>query len=161
MTRLRNALGSTAAVVAAAGLGSLATDPEETWYGQLDKPSWQPPPVAFPVVWTALYADIAATSTLVLNALELEGQTAEARAYRRALRVNLALNAGWSLTFFGARRIRPAVLVAVVLAASSADLARRAGRVRPAYGLALAPYAGWTGFASVLSGTIARLNPGA
>jgi glyoxylase-like metal-dependent hydrolase (beta-lactamase superfamily II) len=33
-------------------------------YRRLRKPSWQPPDVAFSVVWTALYADVAVTSTL-------------------------------------------------------------------------------------------------
>ena len=36
----------------------MATTPDSEWYQQLDKPSWQPPPIAFPLVWTPLYADI-------------------------------------------------------------------------------------------------------
>jgi tryptophan-rich sensory protein len=40
---------------AAAGAGFLGTKPDTAWYRSLDKPSWQPPPVAFPLVWTPLY----------------------------------------------------------------------------------------------------------
>ncbi len=62
--------------------------------------------------------------------------------------------------FFGAKRLRTAVPVAVALAASSADLARRAGTVKRSHGLALAPYAAWTSFATVLNAEVARLNAG-
>jgi tryptophan-rich sensory protein len=44
---------------AAAGVGSLGTDPESEWYQSIEKPSWQPPSVAFPLVWTPLYVAIA------------------------------------------------------------------------------------------------------
>ncbi|MFR9914545.1 tryptophan-rich sensory protein [Corynebacterium striatum] len=44
------------------------------------------------------------------------------------------------------------------LAASSADLVRRAWKSAPERGVLLAPYAAWAGFATVLSVEIARLN---
>ena len=47
-----------------------------------------------------------------------------------------------------------------MLAASSADLVRRAHKASPEKGVVLAPYAAWTGFATVLSAVIARRNPG-
>ncbi|MFN8196193.1 MAG: TspO/MBR family protein [Nocardioidaceae bacterium] len=157
--RVRNTLGAALAVAAAAATGSVATDPTGDWYVGLRKPSWQPPGWAFPVVWTALYADIAATSGAVLAELEEDGRGDEARSFRRALAANLVLNAGWSVVFFGRRRLRTAVPVAVALTASSADLARRAGRVERSRGMALAPYASWTAFATVLNAEVARLNP--
>ena len=63
---LRNVLATGAAASASATLGALATDPDSEWYARIEKPSWQPPPVAFPLVWTPLYADIAATSAAAL-----------------------------------------------------------------------------------------------
>lgn len=158
--RVRNTVGAALGVTAAAAAGSLATDPTSRWYMGLRKPSWQPPGWAFPLVWTPLYADIAATSGAVLAELDESGRDAEAAAYRRALALNLVLNAGWSVVFFGAKRLRTAVPVAVALAASSTDLARRAGRVKRSHGVALAPYAAWTSFATVLNAEVARLNPG-
>ncbi|MCB0906091.1 MAG: tryptophan-rich sensory protein [Nocardioidaceae bacterium] len=158
--RVRHTVGPALGVTAAAAAGSLATEPTSEWYAGLRKPGWQPPGWAFPLVWTPLYADIAGTSGAVLTELEESGRDTEAAAYRRALALNLVLNAGWSMVFFGAKRLRAAVPVAVVLAASSADLARRAGKVKRPYGLALAPYAAWTSFATVLNAEVARLNPG-
>ncbi|MFX4272176.1 TspO/MBR family protein [Propionibacteriaceae bacterium Y1685] len=155
---VRNLVGSIVATAACAVLGSIATDPDSMWYRQLDKPSWQPPPIAFPVVWTLLYADVAITSALVLTSLEKQGRHHEAAAYRRALGVNLTLNAGWCALFFAAHQPTVASVECAVLAISSADLARRAGKVHPAARIALAPYALWCGFATVLSGTIAARN---
>ncbi len=154
----RTLVAVTAATVASAALGSLATTPGAEWYRRLDLPPWQPPPAAFPVVWTALYADIIAASTATLTGLNREGRADEAAAYRRALAVNLVLNTAWSAIFWRGRRLGLAAAEAAVLAASSADLARRAGARSPARGRALAPYAVWCAFAAVLSAEIARRN---
>ncbi|WP_238397992.1 tryptophan-rich sensory protein [Rothia amarae] len=160
----RTAWGTTGAVVATAIVGSLLTDPENRWYKNLKKPSWQPPALAFPIVWTALYADIAAISSLVLadaqekaRAGEQDG-TKEAKSYAVALGANLVLNATWSGLFFRSRRPWLAAVESVALAASSIDLARRAGQSSAERGVALAPYGAWTSFAVVLNSVIAYLN---
>jgi tryptophan-rich sensory protein len=147
-----------AATAASAIVGSLATQPSSRWYRSLDLPAWQPPKAAFPIVWTALYADIAATSAATLTSLEREGRHEEARAFRRALAANLALNSLWSVLFWRVRRLDVAAVEAALLAVSSADLARRAGDGSPVRGRLLAPYAAWTGFATVLTAAIARRN---
>lgn len=95
----------------------------------------------------------------IADAWERRGKKA-AQADIAALAGNLLLNAGWSGVFFRSGRRGLATAWAGVLAASSADLVRRAHRESPTRGLALAPYAAWTGFATVLTGGIARLNRG-
>lgn len=154
----RNALFAGSVVAAAAVAGSIATEPDGQWYRELEKPTWQPPPIAFPVVWSTLYTDIAVTSTAVLNELERRGELEQAAAYRKALATNMALNAFWSWLFFRWHHLSAATIGAGVLAASSADLAKRAGQVRPAYGGLLGVYAAWTGFAAVLAGTVCWLD---
>ncbi|MBD8058174.1 tryptophan-rich sensory protein [Cellulomonas sp. JH27-2] len=149
---------ASAATAAAAVAGSLATDVDSRWYRRRDLPAWQPPGVAFPIVWTALYADIAATSAATTTSLDDQGRFEEARSYWAALGVNLALNAGWCALFFRARRPSLATAGALALAVSSADLARRAAAVDPAHGAALAPYAAWCTFATALSAEIWRRN---
>lgn len=150
----RSLAGTSAAVAVTAAAGALLTDPRSRWYDDLDKPAWQPPPAAFPVVWSALYAAIAASTA----ATRVELEPGERRAFDRALGLNLALNAGWSGMFFRARRPDVATVVAGALAASSADLARRAAPTGRGKAAALAAYAGWCAFATGLSGTIARRN---
>ncbi|HUO40847.1 MAG TPA: TspO/MBR family protein, partial [Mycobacterium sp.] len=88
---------TTAAVAIAAGTGSIASPMRVPgWYARLRKPAYQPPGAAFPLVWTALYADIAASSAAAIDRFRARGRHDEARRYAAALGVNLALNAGWS-----------------------------------------------------------------
>lgn len=152
--RRRNGLLTSGLVAATAATGSVATNPDEDWFRNLDKPAWQPPAVAFPVVWTGLYSDIAFTSAAVLNELEERGEVEKAAAYRTALVTNLALNGLWSWLFFRWHHLGAAALGAGALAASSVQLARKAGQVRPRHGWLLALYAAWTSFATVLSSVI-------
>ncbi|MCU1538275.1 MAG: TspO/MBR family protein [Humibacillus sp.] len=158
-TALRNLALASAATVATAVVGSLATKPDSRWYRSLDLPDWQPPALAFPIVWTALYTDIAASSATALNAFDKNGDREGRSAYLKAFGTNLALNAAWSAVFWRSRRPWVAAAEAALLTASSADLARRAGGATKGAGIALSPYAVWCGFATVLSAAIARRNP--
>lgn len=156
--RWARVLGLTSlAVAATATLGAVATTPSSRWYRGLDKPSWQPPGRAFGLVWTPLYADLAAMSALHLTDALDAGEDATARSYPCALALNLVLNAAWSVTFFRLRRPGAATVVSAALTASSADLVRRVG-VRRERGVLLAPLGLWTGFATALSAAIWRRN---
>lgn len=147
------------AVAAAAGTGSIASSKVTSrWYSRLRKPSYQPPSAAFPIVWTTLYAEIAATSAVSLDRFRATGQHDKARGYTIALTLNLLLNAGWSWLFFRYHKLGAAALGAAALTASSADLARRTAQATPRGGLALLPYPLWCGFATILSTRIWRLN---
>jgi tryptophan-rich sensory protein len=163
---------------AAATAGSLASqEVKGHWYRTLHKPSIQPPRAAFPVVWTALYADIALTSAGVLAAgssagdgtserertdaaepVAAQAATGASRGYLGALIVNLLLNAGWSWSFFRLRNLPLSLGVAAALTVSCVDLVRRAARVRAGLGWLLAPYAAWCAFATVLTARIRTLN---
>lgn len=149
---------TTAAVVAAATLGAVATQPDTRWYRKLDKPAWQPSPVLFPVVWTGLYASIAAASASVIRTLSDSGRTDESRTYQAALGTNLVLNAAWSVLFWRVRRLDVATAEAALLAVSSVDLARRAAAAGSGHAKALAPYAAWCTFATALTAELARRN---
>lgn len=177
-----NLLKTTVRTGAAAAAGTAASaGVDSPWYRHLRKPGLQPPAAVFPVVWSALYADLAITSAAVLT--ELQRQAAPGRhrrsprvrtirrpartpseaarherGYRRALTLNLALNAGWSWVFFTKHDTALATATAAALTASTADLARRAAQARPLHGAALLPYVGWCGFATVLSARIHQLN---
>jgi uncharacterized protein YbjT (DUF2867 family)/tryptophan-rich sensory protein len=148
-----------AAVGAAAVVGSALTAPDSTWYQRLDKPAWQPPPAAFPVVWSALYGGITVATASALAELTEQGRASQARDLERALRANMVLNAGWSGAFFRARRPWLAAAESAVLTVSAADLARRARPAGRGKAAVLGAYAGWCAFATVLSTAIARRNP--
>ncbi len=154
-TRWRRSLRRSAAIVGAAALtGSLLTTPDSRWYRSLSTPRWQPPPWAFPLVWSALYTEVAIVSAAVV----CESADDEGASYERALLADMALNAAWSGLFFRAHAPGAAALASGTLTVSATDLARRAlphGRGKAA---GLAAYALWCGFATALSAAIARRN---
>ncbi len=155
----KTVLATGLATAAAAVVGSLANRPaRQVWYTAIRRPRYLPPGAVFPIAWTALYTDIAATSASVIDRFRAGGADDKARAYATALAANLVLNAAWSWVFFGWHRLGPAALAAGALAASSADLTRRAAEADPKLGAALAPYPLWCTFAAVLSTDIWRLN---
>ncbi len=154
----RTAARTAAMVFGCAVAGGLATDPAGRWYQNLRKPAWQPPSWLFGPVWTALYSGIVLTSTRTLTDLEDAGKVDERTHYQRALIANLVLNASWSATFFRARRLAPATAHAAVLAASSADLARRADAAGRGKAVSLLPYAAWCAFATALTAAVWRRN---
>jgi benzodiazapine receptor len=153
---MRRRLLAGALTAAAAGVGFLGTKPDSAWYRSLDKPSWQPPAVAFPLVWTPLYGLIAWGAG---RALDRAAQSSEGD--RRLLvltAADLAVNAGWCWAFFVRRS--PATGLAVILGLDALNVAllREAGRHDRAAAAALAPYVGWTAFATALNASIWRRN---
>lgn len=149
---------SSVIVGSAAVVGAILTAPDSTWYTRLDKPAWQPPPIAFPAVWSCLYATTAVTTARASAELAESNQPDRSRSLERALAVNMVLNAGWTGLFFRARRPWLAAAECALLTASSADLARRAGVVGRGKAAGIGMYAAWCGFATALSASIARRN---
>jgi translocator protein len=147
---------TTAAAAAAAAAGAVPVDPDSDWYRGLAKPSWQPPPQAFGLIWTPLYASIAWSAGHALG--RTRGR--QRRALAASLGVNLALNAGYTWAFFGRRSPRAGLAATVLVDLSNAELIRRTARADPRAAAALAPYATWCVFATALSASIARRNPG-
>lgn len=139
---------------AAAGVGSLGTDPASDWYESIEKPPWQPPPVAFPLVWTPLYAAIAyGTGRMVEQA-----RPDERRALLALTAADLVANAGWNWAFFRGRSPAGGLAVIVALNGLNVALVRRAAAVDGRAAVALAPYAAWVGFATALNASIWRRN---
>jgi benzodiazapine receptor len=158
MRKASSLLIASAAVAATAAVGGAGTDARSAWYRRLDKPSWQPPGPAFGIAWTILYVLLAASSARALDRSEQSPDPAERRRYLCSYAVNLVLNAGWTWSFFRAKRPPLAVAEVVLLLASTLELTRRTYRLDQAAGIALLPYAGWTSFATALSAEIARRN---
>jgi tryptophan-rich sensory protein len=151
MPSRRTRLLAAAGPLAAAVVGGAATDPGSRWFRNLDKPGWYPPPQAFGIVWTGLYAGIAWASGEALA-------KGAGPSFGRAYAANLVLNAAWTPIFFRAHRPWLAAAESAALTVSTVDLVRRAARVSGPAGAVLVPYAGWTAFATALTAAIARRN---
>lgn len=140
------------ATAAAATLGARFNPKGETgrWYDSLDKPPFTPPNIAFPIVWTTLYALMATSAYRVWNAGE-----------RRAIGwwgAQLALNAAWSPIFFGARKPELALADLVALFAAIGAYTNAARKADKPAAWMMAPYLAWVAFAGALNAEIARRN---
>ncbi len=155
----RTAIAVAAMTAGCAVAGSILTTPQSWWYRSLRKPAWQPPASAFPVVWTALFTGIAVAATATITELGESGRQEEADRFTAAYAANLVLNAAWSGMFFRLHRLPAAGAVAGVLAASAADLSRRAHAVGTGKAGVFAAYAAWCSFATALTAALARRNP--
>lgn len=149
-------LRTSAALIATAAAGGLGTDVRSTWYRGLRKPGWQPPGAVFGPAWTTLYILTALASARTLRRID---DASERRRYVAALTANLVLNVGWTWVFFRGHQPRAALVEIAALELSTVDLIRRSARHDRAAAVLLAPYAGWVGFATALTGSIARRNP--
>ena len=154
MNKLLILAGCVAGVAASAVSGALVTDPESRYYRTLVKPSWQPPPPVYGIVWTPLYADIALSSGHAISELGSRAERPSGNGWSPRLgqpRAEHRPGPGCSsgCTAMVGRRPnapysrRPGDLVRQVAAAD-----RRAG-------FALSPYPAWCAFATALTVAVA------
>jgi tryptophan-rich sensory protein len=132
--------------------GSGADNP---WFAPLAKPGTFPPPAAFAIVWTVLYALMGVAFALVCSAWG-----ARRRAWAIALFViQLLINLAWSPVFFGLHEMW--IALGVLLALDVAALLTTAlfWRVRRLAGWLMVPYVLWILFATVLNWQFIELNP--
>jgi len=147
-------IASLAVCFAAAAIGSAFTTPSiATWYASLAKPWFSPPNWIFGPVWTLLYAMMGLSLYYVLE----KGFKKHSEAIY-LFGAQLALNALWSVLFFGWRNpalamLEITVLMFVVLATTVKfySISEKAGRL-------LIPYIVWITFASILNFNVMLLN---
>lgn len=145
---------TTALTAAAAAIGGRGTSPDSSWYRSLDKPDWQPPGIAFPLVWTPLYGLIAWGTGRAIDA----APPAERQRLYALTAADLTLNAGWCWAFFDRQSPRAGLGVIAGLNLLNLALVREAARHDRTAAAALAPYVAWTGFATALNTSIWRRN---
>jgi benzodiazapine receptor len=141
------------------GVGALgawvAATSVDNWYDGLVKPSFNPPNEVFGPVWTVLYVLMGIAAWRVWRSAD--GDTTRGPLTLFALQ--LAINLGWTVVFFGLQKIASAVATIVVLdvAVLVTMLAFRA--VDRLAALLMLPYVAWVAFATVLNVAVWRLNP--
>jgi benzodiazapine receptor len=157
--RPRQILGLAAWILicfAAAAVGGAASARAGDFYAQLDRPAWAPPSWLFAPVWTLLYLAMAVAAWLVWRERGFSG----ARGALTLFLVQLALNALWTWLFFawrlGALAFAEILLLWVLIAATLILF----WRVRAAAGALLVPYLAWVSFATALTLSVWRANPG-
>ena len=153
--RIGALIGFLLVTFAAAAIGSMATFTSvKTWYPQLAKPAWTPPSGLFAPVWTALYIAMAVAGWRVWRIQP----TLAARGVLRLYGAQLALNALWSVLFFGLRRPDLALVDIAGLWLLLLPALVRFWRVDGIAGALWAPYVAWVSFAFALNAAVWMLN---
>ena len=134
--------------------GSTAGNP---WFAALAKPAIYPPPAAFGIVWTVLYALMGFALALVCAAWGARYRMPAILAFA----LQFALNLAWSPVFFGEHQITTALAILVVLDVAVLLTLVLFWKVRRMAGLLLLPYLAWILFATVLNWQFLQLNPDA
>ena len=157
-SRIVEAVGLVLFLALCLGIGALGAavtaSSVTTWYAELNKPPFNPPNEVFGPVWTVLYVMMAIAAWRVWRATDRE----TARGPLAMFALQLALNLGWTVAFFGLERTGSAVAVIVAL---ELTIITTAFAFRPIDRLAavlMVPYALWVAFAGVLNIAIWRLN---
>ena len=124
-----------------------------TWYATLAKPALSPPNWVFGPVWTTLYILMGVAAYLVW---------ASRKKSQKALQLfglQLALNAVWSVIFFGMQNLALAFAEIVFLWFAIALTIREFYKIDRRAAYLMVPYLLWVTFAGFLNYSIWMLNP--
>ncbi|HMA14787.1 MAG: TspO/MBR family protein [Bacteroidota bacterium] len=141
--------------LAAGRLGAAITEPALVeWYDTLQKPSWTPPNIVFPVAWSLIFVTIGIAAWLVWRSAE----RGEARLPLTLFFAQLVINVLWSFSFFGQRSPFLGLVCLGALAVAVALNTLAFYRISRAAGWLFLPYLLWLGYAGALNFAIWRMN---
>ena len=138
--------------VAVAVLGSLFVNTSGEWYQSLIKPALQPPPVVFSIVWTVLYALLAASLALVSIQPDIQKKTLGLFA------VTGVLNVLWTYTFFEMQNPGGAFFILIITIIAAIALYSNVYKFERTASFLIIPYLIWLCFALYLNYEVAFFN---
>jgi tryptophan-rich sensory protein len=142
-------------VAAVAAIGGYVTAPAiDAWYGQLNKPAWTPPDALFGPVWAVLYLLMALAAWLIWRQQDSDAVTLLPSLWL----LQLGLNLGWSLIFFGLRNPGLAMVELILLWSAVLATTYLFYQARRLAGLLMLPYLLWVTFAGALNFGIWVMN---
>ena len=139
----------------AAAIGAAASVRAGSFYTQLVRPDWAPPPEVFGPVWTVLYALMGISAWMIWRV----GGFRAARTALTLFLVQLVVNALWSWLFFGWHLGALAFADIVVLWALVLATLIVFWRLDRWAAALLVPYLLWISFAAALNLAVWQLNP--
>ena len=142
--------------MAAGAVGAVASANARDFYTELSRPAWAPPGWIFGPMWTTLYVLMGISAWLVWR----ERHQASARTGLWLFVIQLAVNSLWTWLFFawrtGVGALAGIIVLALLIIATMAAFAR----VKRVAAVLLVPYLIWVLFATALTVSVWRLNPG-
>lgn len=128
----------------------------EVWFPTLIKPSFNPPAALFAPVWSFLYILMGISAGLIWA--EIDRKNELVRTALTFFAIQLALNALWSILFFGLKNPLLALIEIVILWLMIYETYIKFGKINRFAGYLLIPYLLWVSFATVLNASIWWLN---
>lgn len=125
------------------------------WYQALEKPSWNPPDVLFPVGWTIIFA---LNTVAIVSAWRSAPTPKVSDTIVGLFALNAFLNITWSMLFFRIQRPDWAFIEVLLLWLSILALVIYCGRYSRSAALLFLPYLGWVTFAAALNWAVVDLN---
>lgn len=143
-------------IAQAAGIigAAFTTASVATWYTEIAKPTWNPPNWIFGPVWISLYTLMGIAAFLVWRKKDTSGAKFALCIYG----IQLALNALWSILFFGLKNPGLAFVEIIILFIFIIITTILFWRINPSAGILMIPYIAWVFFAGFLNYTIWLLN---
>jgi benzodiazapine receptor len=141
---------------AGAAIGAIASIDAGSFYGQLMRPGWAPPSGLFAPVWSILYFLMGVSSWLVWRS----GGFREDRRALALFLVQLAANALWTWIFFAWHQGAAALVEILILWGLIVATIANFRRLNVLAAWLLFPYLLWVTFATALTFSVWRLNPG-
>jgi len=126
----------------------------KTWYLDIVRPEWNPPSWIFGPVWITLYTLMGIAAYLIWQVREVEGAKLALVVYG----IQLALNALWSVLFFGLKNPGLAFAEILILLVFIIATTILFWKINTWAGVLLVPYLAWASFATFLNYTIWQLN---
>ncbi|GAA3406472.1 TspO/MBR family protein [Paenibacillus hodogayensis] len=137
-------------------LSAILWPTDRQWYASLNKPSWTPPAKWFGIVWTVLYALIAAAVTIVYDRTD-SFQDVSAH-WLIALAVNYAFNQAFNYVEFKAKNLFAGFVDTLLVAVTACWLLIETAAYSRLAAWLLVPYLLWASFATLLAWMIFLLN---
>ncbi|HEY1059021.1 MAG TPA: TspO/MBR family protein [Limnobacter sp.] len=137
-------------------LGAVASVNAASFYANLVRPEWSPPGWLFGPVWTALYILMGISVWLVWK----QSPSARRTGALEWFVAQLLVNGLWSWLFFAWNLGLWAFVDVVLLLVLIACTVRAFWPLNKLATILLLPYLAWVGFASILTWSVWRANPG-
>ena len=127
-------------------IGGLLFRSDTIFYKGLNKPSFAPPAIVFPIVWTILYILIAISIYLIYK----DNNYKDTQNYNKTLLINYFSNQIFSFLFFTIKSPFLALIDTIIVLISSLFLYYESKELNRTSAKLLIPYIIWNMFATIL-----------
>ena len=122
-------------------------------FNTFNKPSWTPPGIVFPIVWTILYILMGISSYIVY-----ESDTTYKKDALKVYAANILINGLWSILFFRLKLFFVSFITVIILIVLTIIMIIKYYKINKAAGLLQIPYLIWLCVALALSYSVYTLN---